>query len=102
MDAQAAQKKYYDAHHRLVEFDVGHKVWLSASNLTLPGFRKLSQHWLGPFEIVARVGAVAYHLFLPEWLWGIHATFHLGFLKKRSVGGNGRLPEGLRPILVDG
>ena len=102
MDAQAAQKKYYDAHHRLVEFDVGQKVWLSARNLTLPGSRKLSQRWLGPFEIVARVGAVAYRLSLPEWLRGIHPTFHVGLLKKHSVGGDGRSPEGPRPILVDG
>ena len=102
MDEQAAQKKYYDAHYHLVEFDVGQKVWLSARNLTLLGSHKLSQHWLGPCEIVAWVVAVAYYLSLPEWLQGNHPTFHVGLLKKHCVGGDSRLPEGPRPVLVDG
>ena len=51
---------------------------------------------------MARVGAVAYRLSLPQWLRGIHPTFHVGLLKKHSVGGDGRSPEGPRPILVDG
>ena len=75
---------------------------MSAGNLTLPGSRKQSQHWLGPFKILARVAAVAYRLSLPEWLQGIYLTLHLGLLKKHSVGGDGRLPEGPWPILVDG
>ena len=85
----------------MVEFEVGQKVWLSARNPTLPGSRKLSQHWLVPFEILARVGAVAYRLSLPEWIQGIHPTFHMGLLKNHYVRGDGRLPEGTSPILVD-
>ena len=52
--------------------------------------------------MVACVVAVDYCLSLPEWLSGLHPTFHVGLLKKHSVGGDGRSPEGPRPIVVDG
>ena len=39
--AQEYQKRYFDAHHRQLEFKVGQKVLLSTKNLKLPGSRKL-------------------------------------------------------------
>ncbi|GJT83872.1 hypothetical protein Tco_1058214 [Tanacetum coccineum] len=36
----------------------------------------------GPFEIVERVGLVAYRLRLPQELMGVHDTFHVSNLKK--------------------
>ncbi|GKF34299.1 putative reverse transcriptase domain-containing protein [Tanacetum coccineum] len=44
--------------------------------------RKLSPCYIRPFNIVARVGPVAYTLELPEELKGIHSTFHVSNLKK--------------------
>ncbi|GJU31935.1 hypothetical protein Tco_1175524 [Tanacetum coccineum] len=38
--------------------------------------------YVGPFEIVERVGPVAYQLRLPQELVGIHDTFHMSNLKK--------------------
>ncbi|GJX08694.1 hypothetical protein Tco_0196626 [Tanacetum coccineum] len=43
---------------------------------------KLSPRYVGPFEIVKRVGPVAYRLRLPQELVGVHDTFHVSNLKK--------------------
>ncbi|XP_020111093.1 uncharacterized protein LOC109726075 [Ananas comosus] len=43
---------------------------------------KLSPRYLGPFEILERVGAVAYKLALPPRLTGVHDVFHVSNLRK--------------------
>ncbi|GKA66478.1 putative reverse transcriptase domain-containing protein [Tanacetum coccineum] len=43
---------------------------------------KLAPRFVGPFEIVEKVGLVAYRLDLPEELNGVHDTFHVSNLKK--------------------
>nr|GEX48747.1 putative reverse transcriptase domain-containing protein [Tanacetum cinerariifolium] len=43
---------------------------------------KLSPRYIGPFEIIKRIGPVAYKLELAEKLRGIHNTFHVLNLKK--------------------
>ncbi|GJZ33559.1 putative reverse transcriptase domain-containing protein [Tanacetum coccineum] len=43
---------------------------------------KLAPRSVGPFEILERIGPVAYRLRLPEELNGIHDTFHVSNLKK--------------------
>ncbi|GJX39429.1 putative reverse transcriptase domain-containing protein, partial [Tanacetum coccineum] len=44
--------------------------------------RKLAPRFVGPFEIIERIGPVAYRLRLPEELKGVHETFHVSNLKK--------------------
>nr|GEZ94831.1 retrotransposon protein, putative, Ty3-gypsy subclass [Tanacetum cinerariifolium] len=44
--------------------------------------RKLAPRFVGPFEIIKKVGPVAYKLDLPEELYGVHDTFHVSNLKK--------------------
>lgn len=46
---------------------------------------KLSPRYIGPFEIIERVGEVAYKLKLPSELRGIHNTFHVSNLRKCLV-----------------
>ena len=43
---------------------------------------KLNPRYIGPFEILDRIGPVAYKLRLPQELQGIHDTFHVSNLKK--------------------
>nr|GEU92334.1 hypothetical protein [Tanacetum cinerariifolium] len=43
---------------------------------------KLTPRFVGPFEIIKKVGLVAYMLDLPEELDGIHNMFHVSNLKK--------------------
>ncbi|GJU77240.1 putative reverse transcriptase domain-containing protein [Tanacetum coccineum] len=43
---------------------------------------KLAPRYVGPLEILERIGPVAYRLRLPEELSGVHDTFHVSNLKK--------------------
>ncbi|GJX14613.1 hypothetical protein Tco_0206371 [Tanacetum coccineum] len=43
---------------------------------------KLAPRYVGPFEILERIGLVAYRLRLPEELSGVHDTFQVSNLKK--------------------
>ena len=43
---------------------------------------KLSPRYIGPFEILERVGIIAYRLALPPSLSGVHEVFHVSMLRK--------------------
>ena len=43
---------------------------------------KLNPRYIGPFEILARIGPVAYKLKLPQKLQNVHDTFHVSNLKE--------------------
>ncbi|XP_057480509.1 uncharacterized protein LOC130767615 [Actinidia eriantha] len=43
---------------------------------------KLSPRYIGPFDIIERIGKVAYHLALPPKLSDVHNVFHVSMLKK--------------------
>nr|GEW15807.1 reverse transcriptase domain-containing protein [Tanacetum cinerariifolium] len=69
-----------------MEFEVGDMVMLKVSPwkgvIHFGKHGKLSPWYIGPFEILERIGPVAYKLELPEKLLGIHNTFHVSNLKK--------------------
>ena len=44
--------------------------------------RKLSPRFIGPFEILERVGTVVYRLALPPSMSGVHEVFHDSMLRK--------------------
>ena len=43
---------------------------------------KLSSRYIKPFEVLERVGTVAYRLALPPSLSGVHEVFHVSMLHK--------------------
>ena len=43
---------------------------------------KLSPRFIGPFEILERVGTVAYRLALPPSISGAHEVFHVSMLRR--------------------
>ena len=46
---------------------------------------KLEPRYIGPFEILERVGTVAYRLVLPPSLSGVHEVFHVSILQKYTL-----------------
>ena len=84
--AQDRQKSYADKRRKDLEFEVEDRVFLKLSpwkGVVCFGKRgKLSPRYIGPFEIVERVGPVAYRLDLPEELSRVHNVFHISMLRK--------------------
>ena len=46
---------------------------------------KLVPRYIGPFEILKRVGTVVYRLELPPSLSGVHDVFHVSILRKYTL-----------------
>ena len=71
---------------RPLEFEVGDHVFLKVMpkrGVVRFGKRgKLSPRYIGPFEILERVGTVAYRLALPPSMSGVHEVFHVTMLLK--------------------
>nr|GFB97256.1 putative reverse transcriptase domain-containing protein [Tanacetum cinerariifolium] len=90
------QKSYADNQQKTLVFSVGDKVLLKLSprkGVVQFGKRsKISPRYVGPFEIVERVGPVAYRLRLPQELIGVHDTFYVSNLKKCLVDANLQVP----------
>ena len=84
--AQDRQSKYAKLRQKDLEFEVGMHVWLRVSptrGVRRFGIKgKLSPRFVGPFEILERVGERAYRLALPPSLAGVHPVFHVSQLRR--------------------
>ena len=84
--AQSRQKSYSDVRRRDLEFEVNDWVYLKVSPMK-GVFRfgkkgKLIPRYVGPYQIVKRVGSVAYELELPLEMSMVHPVFHVSMLRK--------------------
>nr|GFB69217.1 putative reverse transcriptase domain-containing protein [Tanacetum cinerariifolium] len=79
-----------------LEFKVGDRVLLKVSPwkgvVRFGKKRKLAPRYIGPFEIVERVGQVSNRLKLPQELSCIHDTFHVSNLKKCLAESDAQMP----------
>ena len=86
LTAQSQQKSYADIRRRPLEFEEGDHVFLKVMpKRGVIGFEKrgkLSPRYIGPFEVLERVGAVAYRLALPPSLSSVHEVFNVSMLQK--------------------
>jgi hypothetical protein len=84
--SQSRQKSYHDKRRKDIEFQVGDHVFLRVNPVTGVGralkCRKLTPRFVGPFEIVEKVGVVAYRIALPPSLSNLHDVFHVSQLRK--------------------
>ena len=86
LTAQSRQKSYANIRRKDLEFAAGDFVWLKISlmkGVICFGRRgKLSPRYIGPFEILSKVGDCAYQLALPLALSTVHNVFHILMLRK--------------------
>ena len=65
-------------------YEVGEKVFFKVSPwkgiLRFGKQEKLSPRYIGPYEIIERVGPLAYRLALPSKLSRLHDVFHISML----------------------
>ena len=85
-EAQDRQKSYADSRRTELSFEVGDKVFLKVSpsrGIIRFGVRgKLKPRYIGPYEILDKVGTAAYRLALPPSLGNVHSVFHVSQLRK--------------------
>ena len=83
---QSRQKSYYDIKRKALELEIGDKVFLWVAPMKgvmrFGKKGKLSPRFVGSFEVLERVGEVAYRIVLPPALLGIYNVFHESMLRK--------------------
>ncbi|KAK2449583.1 hypothetical protein QL285_008768 [Trifolium repens] len=96
--AQSRQKSYADRRRRMLEFEEGDHVFLRVTpKLGLRGIfktKKLCPRYIGPYQILRRVGPVAYQLALPPSMSGLHDVFHVSQLRKY-------IPDPFQPVELE-
>ncbi|KAL4011099.1 hypothetical protein IC575_028146 [Cucumis melo] len=84
--AQSRQKSYADVRRKDLEFEVGDMVFVKVATmkgvLRFEKKGKLSSRFVGLFEILERIGLVAYRLALPPSLSAVHDVFHVSMLRR--------------------
>ncbi|XP_024926663.2 uncharacterized protein LOC112490670 [Ziziphus jujuba] len=87
--AQDQQKSYANVCEKDLEIEVGVWVFLKLSpwkGVVCFGRRgKLSPRYIEPYEIMERIGPVAYRLALLEEIARVHNVFHISMLRKYIV-----------------
>jgi transposase InsO family protein len=98
--AQARMKSFYDKNHTERNFEIGQWVYLKLQpykqqTVERRTFHKLSPRYYGPFQILQKIGSVAYKLKLPSSS-RIHPVFHVSLLKAK-IGNSAAISAHLPP-----
>ena len=84
--ANDRQKSYADMKRKDIRYEIGEKVFLKVSPwkkvIRFGKNGKLSPRFIGPYEVIEKVGPVAYRLALPPELEKIHSVFHVSMLRR--------------------
>ncbi|XP_060967299.1 uncharacterized protein LOC133035463 [Cannabis sativa] len=84
--AESRKKSYVDPKRQEIDFQIRDMVFLRVS--PMKGMKrfgkkgKLSQRFIGPFEILERIGQVGYRLAKTPALAAVHDVFHVLMLQK--------------------
>ena len=80
------QKSYANMKIKDIRYEVGEKVFLKISPwnkvMRFGKKGKLSPRFIGPYEVIEKVGPVAYRLALPPDLEKIHIVFNVSMLRR--------------------
>ncbi|XP_075480669.1 uncharacterized protein LOC142521336 [Primulina tabacum] len=102
--AQDRQKSWADLKRRPVEFNVGEKAYVKVSPMRgvvrFCKAGKLNPRYVGPFEILEKVGTLACRLALPPSMSRIHNVFHVSQLR-RYIPNPSHVLE-VEPLLIEG
>jgi len=103
--AQNRMKQQVDQHPSERQFQEGDQVFLrlqpyKQTSLKDKGCHKLSPKLYGPYQVLQRIGEVAYKLALPPTA-KIHLVFHVSCLKK-VIGNNCRIQTSLPELDEEG
>ncbi|XP_073119686.1 uncharacterized protein [Henckelia pumila] len=89
---------------RPLEFKIGEKAYVKLSPMKgvvrFIKAGKMNPQYVGPFEILEKVGTLAYRLALPPSMSRIHDVFHVSQLRKYISDSNHVLE--VEPLLIDG
>ena len=119
LTAQSRQKSYADRRWRPLEFEISDHVFLKVMPergvVRFGKWGKLSSRYIGPFEVIERVGTIKYRFPLPPSLSGVRAIFHVSMLQQYTpdsthvvglgeliVDANGTFEEGPMRIMDSG
>ncbi|GJT91467.1 putative reverse transcriptase domain-containing protein [Tanacetum coccineum] len=104
--ARDRQKSYADNRRKPLEFEVGDRVMLKVSPwkgvIRFGKKGKLASRYVGPFEILERVGPIAYQLRLPEELSEIKVDKTLRFVEEPVENSDREVKRFLTSLLDDG
>jgi len=83
---QSRKKSYADKKRQRLEFQEGDHVFLKVTPPTGIGrvmkSKKLTSRFIGPYQILRKIGPVAYQICLPPFLSNLHNVFHASQLRK--------------------
>jgi len=87
-----------------LDFQIGQSVFVRSQyfRMTRPS-KKLSERYLGPYEIIAQPSPQSFTLYLPETMRAVHPVFHVSMLEPATPNTFQQRSKPLpAPVIIDG